>query len=413
MHIVHFLNNPLDIIELVHGGPNLACSGGWMSMLIKELLEKNDYRLSCIAYGAKTETVSALDGRISSYVLPGSWENCGSAMERSLKQSSDLLSSLSPDILHIHGTENSYGLLSARRMVPYPAIVSLQGLMGPCAEWYHYFGKHTAWDVLRMHRIAEFPALRGLLIGYLRFRRMAKREREIVQGNRYYFGRTDWDRAYVRWLNPDAVYYHGGELLRNDFWRVRWSLERIRRHRIIFTNAGHPRKGTEQLLAAAKLLRNDYPDLELAIAGTISKRSGYGRYIRKRIAELGRTAVELGPLSAEQMAAELAASHVFVSPSFIENSSNALCEAQLIGMPVVSSYTGGVPSLIEDNRTGLFFPNGDVPMLAAQVRRVFDNDDLAVRLGRNASETARRRHDPDTVLADILAAYEDVVRRTG
>jgi glycosyltransferase involved in cell wall biosynthesis len=111
------------------------------------------------------------------------------------------------------------------------------------------------------------------------------------------------------------------------------------------------------------------------------------------------------------MAKELAGSHVFVSPSFIENSSNALCEAQLIGMPVISSYTGGIPSLLEDNRTGLFFPNGDVPMLAAQLRRIFEDDALAVRLGEHASEAARKRHDPDTVLAGILAAYDGVMGR--
>jgi len=69
--------------------------------------------------------------------------------------------------------------------------------------------------------------------------------------------------------------------------------------------------------------------------------------------------LKLGALNAQQMTEELAMSHVFVSPSFIDNSPNAVSEAQLIGMPVISTYTGGVPSLIEEGQTGLFFQTGD------------------------------------------------------
>jgi len=159
------------------------------------------------------------------------------------------------------------------------------------------------------------------------------------------------------------------------------------------------------------LLQPYYTDIQLAIAGGISRRSGYGRYVRGRIAELGNAAIELGPLTAEEIVKELVNSHVFVSPSYIDNSPNAVCEAQLLGMPVVSTYTGGVPSLIDDGRTGLFVPTGDAPMLAARLQEVFEDDSLAVRLGMQAHEVALRRHDPDAIVQEILAAYEDVLGR--
>jgi glycosyltransferase involved in cell wall biosynthesis len=106
-------------------------------------------------------------------------------------------------------------------------------------------------------------------------------------------------------------------------------------------------------------------------------------------------------------------SHVFVSPSFIENSSNAVCEAQLMGMPVIASYTGGLPSLIKDGVTGLFFPVGDAPILAARVRQVLENDQLAVQLGSQAREVAVKRHDDSKIVQDILSVYEDVMRHAG
>jgi glycosyltransferase involved in cell wall biosynthesis len=160
------------------------------------------------------------------------------------------------------------------------------------------------------------------------------------------------------------------------------------------------------------LLKPDYPDIQVCIAGNISHRSGYGRYIRRELRGLDASVVELGSLNAKKMSAELVQSHAFVSPSFIDNSPNALCEAQLVGMPVISTYTGGVPSLVENGKTGLFFPTGDAPMLATKLREVFENDNLAQQLGNRARETAQKRHAPDKVVSALIQAYEEVLRRS-
>ena len=80
-----------------------------------------------------------------------------------------------------------------------------------------------------------------------------------------------------------------------------------------------------------------------------------------------------------------------------------------MGMPVIATYTGGVPSLIEERRTGLFFPTGDAPTLAARLRQVFDNDDLAARLGTQSHRDAAIRHDPDTVVKQLAVTYDRVL----
>lgn len=400
------MNIPITADQLKSGGNKINTSGGWMAALLARVLENPDVTLGCAAFGSVDKLQTLRQGRITSFIIP----IASSEKVSGLNICRDLVNEWKPDLVHIHGTESCFGLLTARGLVKCPVVISLQGLLGPYSEWYHYFGNRNLQDVFRMHRWLEIPLMRGQLMGLMQYRKMAKREMEIIKGNQFFMGRTSWDRSYIQAQNPSARYYHGGELLRDAFWGERWSVDRIKRHRIIFTNAGHPRKGTEVLLEAFKLLQADYPDIQVAIAGGISQRSGYGRYIRGRIGELGRTATELGALNAEQMATELAKSHVFVSPSFIDNSPNAVCEAQLLGMPVISSYTGGVPSLIEDERTGLFFPNGDVPMLAAKLRGIFEDDELAMRLGAQAHEVASLRHDPDLIINEILAVYKDVMK---
>lgn len=403
MRILHLLHIQFSAEHLASGGQGIKSGGGWMTALLGQMLKGTTIELGTAAFGSVNRTKVSKNGRLECFVLP----KCNEI--RSLKLSCDLVKEWKPDLIHIHGTESAFGLLTARGMIGHPTVVSLQGLLGPYSEWYHYFGNRSLSEIFRMHRFLEFPAFRGHLLGFLQFRKKANREREIIHGNRHFIGRTAWDRAYIKALNPKAQYAHGGEILREPFWKKQWHLARARRHRIIFTNAGHPRKGTETLLDAVSLLLPDFPDIQVCVAGGISRRSGYGRYIRNRIVAMNGVAVELGQLDAEQMAEELAQSHVFVSPSFIDNSPNAVCEAQLVGVPVVSTYTGGVPSLIEEGKTGLFFPTGDAPMLAQRLREIFKNDSLAVSLSEHGRETARLRHDPVSVLQQILSAYEHIL----
>ncbi len=410
MRVLHFMNSPLPIDQLVSGGNQLNSSGGWITALLSRMLKETDFAFACVAFGNVKEVQVSHDDRIDYFVVPGGW--VGRSADHALRVCRDLVSQWRPDLIHIHGTEAAYGLLTARSMVKCPAVISLQGLLGPYSEWYRYFGNNSFMDIVRMHRWLEVLAMRGHWIGFLRIRKLAKREREIIAGNRFFLGRTAWDRAYIRALNPSAQYFHGGELLREAFWQDQWNIRQSRRHRIVFTNAGgYPRKGTETLLDAVKLLQPHFPDIQVTIAGGISRRSGYGRYVRSRIAELGKAAIELGQLNAEEMLKELINSHVFVSPSFIDNSPNAVCEAQLVGMPVISTYTGGVPSLIDDGQTGLFVPTGDTPMLAARLQEVFEDDSLAVQLGSQAREVAVRRHDPNAIVHEVVTAYKEVLGR--
>lgn len=411
MNIFHFVNASLGIEQLVTGGLGLKGGGGWTAALINKMLKETDFNFAYGAFGDVSDLQHIQKDRIDYYVIPNKLGDAGRHYEKGLEVCRNLVTSWKPDLIHVHGTEGPFGLLSARKMIKCPLVISLQGLLGPCSEWYRFFGKQSLWDISRMHRWDELITMRGLWKSYRQIRRNAKREREIISGNRFFMGRTAWDKAHTLSLNPKAIYYHEGRILRDAFWNKHWDIGAIQRHRIIFTNAKHPRKGTECLLDAVKHLRSAYPDIEMAVAGGIAVRSGYGIFLRKRFKDFGGTVRDLGPINAEQMTHELLKSHVFVSPSYIDNSPNAISEAQLVGMPVISTYTGGVPSLIEDGRTGLFVPTGDASMLAAKLCEIFENDHWAIHLGSVAHSVAEKRHDPDKIMRELIAVYEDVLEK--
>jgi glycosyltransferase involved in cell wall biosynthesis len=78
---------------------------------------------------------------------------------------------------------------------------------------------------------------------------------------------------------------------------------------------------------------------------------------------------------------------VFVLTSVSEGIPQALLEASVAGVPAVASRVGGVPEVIEADRTGLLFPSENLDALTEAILNVLRNPDPA----RERAEAARIR----------------------
>lgn len=78
-----------------------------------------------------------------------------------------------------------------------------------------------------------------------------------------------------------------------------------------------------------------------------------------------------GILSEEKMIEQYLKSNVFVLPSVIENSSNSLGEAMLLGMPCVATNTGGTMDILEHKKEGFLYPYTEPAMCADYISRYF------------------------------------------
>lgn len=323
-----------------------------------------------------------------------------------------------PDILHIFGTEYTHALISAQEFNNKDKIVcSIQGLVSVISDHYlNYIPKEI------FNKINFSSIFRKTLWNQkkdLEKRGMIEVETLNICNN--VVGRTDWDKACTYYINSKRFYYHCNETLRNMFYDFKWEYNNCQPYTIFFSQGSSPLKGLNIMVEALALLKQEFPSISLRIAGNnfVSKNrfidrlkiSTYGEYILSLIDKynLSENIIFLGNLNESKMIEEYLRCNVFVSSSSMENSSNSVCEAMLLGVPIVSSNVGGISSLATDNIHALLYPGDDSYMLAWRVKEIFNNKNKAIKLGINARTRAKVTHDKKINNKKLINVYNDII----
>ncbi|MGY1708779.1 glycosyltransferase [Geodermatophilus sp. SYSU D00758] len=175
--------------------------------------------------------------------------------------------------------------------------------------------------------------------------------------------------------------------------------------------------GPPVVLLASRLVAEKGVDVLLSAAASLPRGvrvrlAGSGRVageVAARVAREGLPVDVLGPRPPAGVRAELAGATVAVLPAlWEENCPMAVLEAAALGVPVVASAIGGIPELVDDGRTGLLVPPGDVAALASALARVVSAPGEAVRMGRAGWERVRSRHDPQAHVTALVEVYRRV-----
>ena len=408
----------LTPIQLPAAKGTASTSGGWLEGL-RSALERYEPRVELViaSWGSvshepfvqgnaeywsirdteKPGRVSDLLRRWRHEVIPeGAVEDC-----------MGIIAASAPDVVHVHGSESFLGL--ALRGIQVPAVVSLQGMAA--AIMAHWFAGLAVGDLARALADPAFLHGYGLYHDYRRYSARAACELQILESCDHFLGRTEWDRTVLRCFRPGAQYHHVGEVLDPAFRTASWDPESAGDGVIYCTSGSRPIKGLAALLDAVALLREITDQtLRVRIAGAV--RSGpVWPLIRRRLDDRRLKGVVelLGTLGPSEVARELEAASLFVHPSHIDNSPNALCEAMLAGAPCVAAYVGGVPSLVRHEETGLLYHDRDPFMLAGAMDRLLRDRELATQLGRAARREALVRHDAESIAHAVVRVYEDVI----
>lgn len=147
-------------------------------------------------------------------------------------------------------------------------------------------------------------------------------------------------------------------------------------------------KRIDLLLRAIPKIKNSIPDVRVIIIGegpekenllTLSKHLNIDKNVEFR-----------GFVSESVKIESLYRASLFVLPSGYEGFGIVLMEAMASGKAVVASDSGGIPYVVEDNKTGLLFKDNDLEDLAEKVSYLLSNPELCKKMGEKGRERAQK-----------------------
>lgn len=406
MRILWFTNVELNCIAEQLGRTIVV--GGWMNTMAIQLSENVETELFVACYTDKDEYWDKKAHDISFFSL-----NKNSGVEYCTK----IISYVRPDVIHIWGTETSrsyYAIQAAEKVQMLDhTVVSIQGLVSVYSR--HYLDGVPA-KLVYHKTVKEFIKNNNLYHASKVMEKQGKEEIFTLKKAKHCIGRTDWDYACAKQINPKIQYHFCNETLRPRFYESEWNYEECKKNTLFFSQSHYPIKGLHNILVSLSIVKQFYPDVKVRILGNNPiprnflerlKQGTYERYITDLILnnQLEENIEWLGRLDEESMVREYLRANVFVCSSSIENSSNSIGEAMLIGTPVVAADVGGIKSLMKHNEEGILYQGTAPYMLADGIIRLFQDNKMASYMGANARKRALKTYNIGANFTQLVTIY--------
>ena len=324
--------------------------------------------------------------------------------EEEINQLKSILEDFEPDIIHIFGTES--WLCHVVGMTNKPCIVHLQGLLVTCLNAYIPTGL-SKFDLIRYNWTGFIKGI-SLWHNQQIFDKKAKREYKFFKEISYFMGRTNWDKSISGFLSPKSIYFHVDEVLRDKFYSASsWRYNKTNGLLITSTLSDALYKGLDLVIKTATILVKEHCEFEWRIIGV-----DYGSQtalLLKKIYNSEYASLNislLGVKNTDEIINLLGETTLYVHTSYIDNSPNSLCEAQILGVPVIATNVGGVSSLIENGKDGFLVPANDPYLLASRIVKLGDNQVFLNNISEQAREKAQKRHSKENILNQLIDAYK-------
>lgn len=418
MKVVWFSSTPISL----NAGENTGIEGkGWISALLQLALDMEGLEL-VVAYenyspykkaAEKSGCLKIVPINISRYSKRQIIKDMMTKREVDefvIAESLKIVREEKPDLIHVFGAEWCFGLLASYTDVP--VVVHIQGLWSQIRNCLLLPGQSSLFDRLKPEL---FTHPLGLFARYHYYNISTERhlrEEDILRCNKYFMCRTRWDESVVRFYNKNAKIFHVDEALRTDFMNCsdRWA-PRAEDKKIIISTTGacYSIKGPDVVLKTARLLKDNtnYQIEWKWIGGADDDIREFEKLTKIKAKEVGVRM--MGTLSAQQMIEELLSSDMYVHTSYSDNSPNAVCEAQVLGLPVIATDAGGVVSLFSESYDrNMIVPVNDPFYLASRIITLREDQHHAQQLSNENWKIAHKRHDYHRIATQLQDSYLEI-----
>ncbi|MCA9265774.1 MAG: glycosyltransferase family 4 protein [Planctomycetales bacterium] len=178
-------------------------------------------------------------------------------------------------------------------------------------------------------------------------------------------------------------------------------------HTLLFFGRIWEYKGLEYLIRAEPIIAREIPDVRIIIAGT---GEDFDRY-RRLMTDPDRYEVHNCYVSDALRSELFQRSAVVVLPYIEATQSGVVPVAYAHRRPVIATRTGGLPEVVEDQRTGLLVPPRDAESLASAAIRLLRGADLRRAMGIAGYEKLNDESSPDVVARLTLDVYRQAIQQ--
>ena len=302
------------------------------------------------------------------------YQGCVRAMRRKLAE-------LKPDMVHGQGTERDCALGAA--FSGFPNVLTIHGNMRIIATLNGARPLSYQWLAARLERFT-LPRVGGVMC-------ITRYTQEAVSA-----------LARQTWVVPNAV--------DETFFDIHPKRPQGSR-KIICVGTVCYRKNQNEFIRALDPLAKDH-DLEVIFLGEAPESDPYCQEFFGLLKDRS-WCVYGGFADRDTMRGYFREATALALPTNEDNCPMVVLEAMASRVPVLASRVGGVPELIESERTGLFCMPDDRASMETGMRRLIEDEALAERLATDAHESARQRFHPEVIARRHVEIYEEMLERRG
>ena len=173
------------------------------------------------------------------------------------------------------------------------------------------------------------------------------------------------------------------------------------------------KKGIEYAIRAVALQAKTHPNIEYSIIGDGELKPDLERLIDKL--NIGHLVNLLGWKNEQEIVGILQRSHLFIAPSVTAADGNqdapinVLKEAMAMGLPVISTYHGGIPELVEEGVSGFLVPERDADTLAEKLGYLLDHPETWAEMGQSGRAFVKQHYDLHKLNDQLVTVYEQLL----
>lgn len=279
-----------------------------------------------------------------------------------------------PDLVHGWGSEDVFGWAAVRS--GYPHLLSMQGIL---TNLVHH---------------GRLP-LRTMVQAVLEWHILKKAATVSVE--------SEWGRQKIRKIRGTKPTYLVEYGVQKIFFETAWR-PKPTAPRCLFVGTLNEQKGIQDLTEAFRDPR--LRDFELRVIG-----EGEPRWTQALQANASANVKWLGRKHPRDVAAEMAESWCLALPTRADTSPNVVKEARVVGLPVVTTFSGGQAAYVKSGEDGYLCAPGAVDDLANKIQGFLENFQKTVHAGDIGRERYREIFRPAKTTASFYEIYRQILER--